>query len=328
MKYVVDASNDQSLHVTIRNIATYLIPLTAGGAGGVVVFFFCSGYIITHVLQKENAIEFIIKRIFRIYPLYISAILLEMLFAYISKGLPPPSMATFISRISLLGDFFDTPCALGGVEWTLRIEILFYVFMALIKSIGLFRHQEALPLVYTAVIALFMAMPAFPNFAIWSDGYFNIYSIFLFSGSCLYLAEKRKASALAATVFIAASLLASCVLVMKFQPGWKESNYAIAAASVFLLGWLLRFRLSESRAVGVLSSLTYSAYLFHGWLWYYLKAATINLGISGIGADLLILIILLLICLALTNTIEKCGITLGRLMLRMEFRRKVVTHAV
>ena len=85
------ASQNQSLHITIRYLAEALLPLCLGGAAGVIVFFLTSGYIITHVLQKEETAEFIVKRIFRIYPLYIFAVITEALLARIIDGVELPA---------------------------------------------------------------------------------------------------------------------------------------------------------------------------------------------------------------------------------------------
>lgn len=35
---------------------------------GVAIFFLVSGFIISHVAMRENRVEFIVKRVFRIYP--------------------------------------------------------------------------------------------------------------------------------------------------------------------------------------------------------------------------------------------------------------------
>ena len=38
-----------------------------------------------------------------------------------------PDMSVLVPQLLLIGDFFGTPYSLGGVEWTLRVEVLFYV---------------------------------------------------------------------------------------------------------------------------------------------------------------------------------------------------------
>ncbi|MBP8860298.1 MAG: acyltransferase [Ottowia sp.] len=109
----------------LRWPARLLWPFIEGGGVGVVVFFLISGYIITQVLQRESAPEFLLKRAFRIYPLYLVAVGIEFLILR-SHG-QGVGWQTLLQQMLLAGDFFGTPYALAGVEWTLRLEILFYL---------------------------------------------------------------------------------------------------------------------------------------------------------------------------------------------------------
>ena len=81
---------------------------------GVVVFFLISGYIITFILQREALPEYAIKRVFRIYPLYVFAVVIQ--YALLSRSGMQPSLNILLLQTSLLGDFFQTPYTLGGVE--------------------------------------------------------------------------------------------------------------------------------------------------------------------------------------------------------------------
>jgi peptidoglycan/LPS O-acetylase OafA/YrhL len=178
--------------------------------GRLVVFFFTSGYIITHVLQAETTIEFLIKRVFRIYPLYIFAVLTEVFLGSMVHGVGLPPLSILIPRLLLLGDFFDTGYSLGGVDWTLRIEIMFYVFMAALKSTGLLKRSDWLPAVFVLCTGVLHMVGPFPVFAGWSNGYFTLYGPFLFIGSVIYLAEHqiaRKKYCIASIVLI---FLRSC----------------------------------------------------------------------------------------------------------------------
>lgn len=305
-------ASDPSNHITIRYIAQGLIPLCAGGAAGVIVFFLISGYIITHVLQKESAIEFVIKRIFRIYPLYVFAVFAEAYVGFIVQGLELPPLSVWIPRLLLVGDFFDTPYALEGVEWTLRIEIVFYLFMAILKSAGLFKRPEALPALFVLCTGVLHLVKPFPEFAGWSNGYLSLYGPFLFVGSLIYLAEHRKANrkyCIVGAIFI---FMAFLVLLAKIQPNWKESNYAAFALLLFLAAWGIRGQLTGGPLIRLLSDLTYSVYLFHNWLWFYLMALATKIGFSSTPYSLPVLLSLLIFCYVINRTVEKHGIKLGR----------------
>lgn len=308
-------------HITIRLIAQVLMPLCYGGAAGVIVFFLTSGYIITHVLQKEGATDFLIKRIFRIYPLYIFAVIMEMIFDSAFNGVPALPLSVIIPRILLIGDFFNTPYALAGVEWTLRIEVMFYAFMYLAKAFGLFRKQSILPYVYAVTALVIFAAPKFPNGLGWSDGYFNLYAPFLLCGSCIYLSHKKISSMASSVSSIGFMLALFLFLIPEYQPAWGESNYAVFAIGIFFIALILRDSLQDSKALILLSELTYSVYLFHNWLWNYIYDTFFKNNWYLFDLRLQTLIVLLVFCYVTNKTIEQFGIKAGRLVLGAIRRR-------
>ena len=174
----------------LRWPARLLWPFIEGGGVGVVVFFLISGYIITQVLQRESAPEFLLKRAFRIYPLYLVAVGIEFLILR-SHG-QGVGWQTLLQQMLLVGDFFGTPYALAGVEWTLRLEILFYLLMAGLRTLGLTRMDRAGPLAITYVLliaALQFGGPLASHTA-WTRGYLSLFMPFLLLGSMLWLYEK------------------------------------------------------------------------------------------------------------------------------------------
>lgn len=292
-----------------------MIPLCQGGAAGVVVFFLTSGYIITHVLQSEAPADFLFKRIFRIYPLYIFAVAMELAFNAAS-GVALPDMTTIIQRMLLIGDFFNTPYGLAGVEWTLRIEVAFYLLMFLIKASGLMKAPWILPVLYLSIAAALYVAPIFPNGMGWSNGYFNMYSMFLLCGSCIYLAEKSLASRAISTIAIVLMCLLFLTLTAKVQPNWKESNYAVLAVGIFLVSFFCRELLADSKVLRLLSDLTYSVYLFHNWLWEYIYSVVSMISVQPSVALPLTTLSLLVFCYLAYRTVERYGVKAGSIFLR------------
>lgn len=327
--YLTDFANDANQHATMRAIAEILMPLCQGGAAGVVVFFLTSGYIITHVLQKEVAADFLIKRIFRIYPLYIAAIVMEAAVGNLLTGIPLPDITVFIQRILLIGDFYDTPYALAGVEWTLRIEVMFYLYMFALKLFGAFNHQRLMPAVHLAAAYGLYKLPAFPGPGNWTEGYFNAYAPFLLVGSLLYLAQQRFASRLVCAIGIVAMMYISMDIIATYQPIWKVSNYAAFATLIFLAAFLSRNDLADSKELRLLSDLTYSVYLFHNWSWEYIAIPFKSIGLVGIWEQLAITVVLLAFCYVMHRTVENYGIHLGRPIIKLlgRFKKNLPTVA-
>ena len=71
---------------------------------GVLVFVLVSGYIITPVLGRGDMAEFVVKRAFRIDPLYLAAVLGEAAWLG-TQGRASPAASTLLWRASLLGDW-------------------------------------------------------------------------------------------------------------------------------------------------------------------------------------------------------------------------------
>jgi peptidoglycan/LPS O-acetylase OafA/YrhL len=318
---VVRLATGGAQHITVRYLAEMLIPLCQGGAAGVVVFFLTSGYIITHVLQKEKPTDFLIKRFFRIYPLFIFAVIIEQVFAYVVHGIPVQPIQVIIPRILLIGDFFGTPYGLAGVEWTLRIEVMFYALMYSLKMLGFFNRQSLLPLIYMLASAALYLLPAFPSGYGWSDGYFNLYAPYLLIGSCIYLAQHKHIKISTCIVVCTLMLLAFFDLMTMLHPGWKESNYAFISLVIFVSSIIWQAKLKDGYLLGLLSNLTYSVYLFHNWLWDYIAAPVQGIGFTGISSKLITCALLFSVCFAMHQTIEKYGLSLGAKVLKLRHAR-------
>ena len=109
------------------------------GFFGVVLFFVISGFVIAHVAERESRRSFVVKRIFRIYPPLIAAILLIMALAYLNRGgalpgAPPvvPAWGDAILGMLLMDVIVPIPVGVLAVGWTLTIEIFFYAHATLL----------------------------------------------------------------------------------------------------------------------------------------------------------------------------------------------------
>jgi peptidoglycan/LPS O-acetylase OafA/YrhL len=314
--YVFSFSNDPAVHATPRLIANLLLPFFYGGGAGVVVFFLISGYIVAHVLQTDNAIEFLIKRAFRIYPLYFFAVMLEYILHALNGHAQP--LSTLIPQLLLIGDFFGTPYSLSGVEWTLRIEALFYLFMAAVRSLQLTTIRvRLLPYLFATTVIVCGFISPIPSADVWSKGYLTIYVPFLFLGSMIYFFEGRKIGLTLLLLFIGLVFYSYYTLIVFFQPRWLNSHFAMLAFFVFLVFWIFRDYLESTRYILFLSNLTYAVYLFHNWLFNYFKLMLTNLGVSIINMDIQALIVLFLFSFMSVKYIERPGIKLGHAMLKM-----------
>jgi len=306
------ASIDESLHISLRYVLSALVPLAWSGAAGVIVFFITSGYVITHVLQSERTTEFLIKRFFRIYPLFIFAVICEAVANKLVHGTPFPPVWQWIPHFLLLGDLVGIPTSLSGVEWTLRIEVAFYVLMAIFKSSGLMRHQQYLPTVFAILAAVLYFSPPFPNSPGLTLGYTTLYAPFLFLGSCVYLLETGKANKNVCIAVMIAIVLAFWTMTTKIQPVFNNNNHSMYALLIFFAAWLVREKLQDGPLIRLASNLTYSVYLFHNWAWPYLMDVLSRVGLTVIPLKMQVTIVLLLSCYGLHKTVEEYGLRAGK----------------
>lgn len=309
--YVMAVSNDLTVHSTPRFIAKLLLPLLEGGGAGVVVFFLVSGYIIAHVLQTEKTAEFLIKRIFRIYPLYIVAVLTSS----ISRGifLSPPDLTKLLPQLLLVGDFFNTPYALQGVEWTLRAEVLFYVFMSLLRSLNFLTTQKKyLPYLFMTTTWLCGLLAPIPSSDALFKGYLTIYGPFLLLGSMFYLYENKHTNLTLFLIFAVLVFHQYHRLIALYQKNWLEAPFALLAFLLFTAAWIFRRRMTAPPWIRLLSDMTYSIYLFHNWLFDSLKRNLVRFNVLILNPDVEALLLLLIVCFLMMRYIEKPWIQRGR----------------
>ena len=233
------------------------------GGGGASLFFIISGYLITKSMQRETPMQFFVRRTLRIFPLYWFAILVYLV-SYRMKMTYSDSIGAF----TLFGDFWNSSNILSGVDWTLRIEILFYLFALLILALRQtrFNVKRLYPLYTTLLLAAVFLFPKYPT------GDFSAYpSIFipLFTlGTVCAIHETKKSLLLTSAGFLI-PLLVSVINMKRFRPDLIDAGfitYVLMAVIFFLVGWLLRNKISSISPIRFLAKIAFPIYLFHNWI--------------------------------------------------------------
>lgn len=122
-------------------------------------FFVVSGFLIWWSYNSDrNISNFYIKRFFRIFPLYFIIISIQTLFfLYYSNGLESETFRYFIANILFLnflaptvGDLLNTldVDAINGSLWTLKNEVVFYIFVPLVFKLYAKYGVKALSCIY------------------------------------------------------------------------------------------------------------------------------------------------------------------------------------
>ncbi|MCG3188190.1 MAG: hypothetical protein LKCHEGNO_00083 [Burkholderiaceae bacterium] len=104
---------------------------------GVNLFFIISGFVIFMTLEKtRRPMDFVVSRFSRLFPTYWAAVAIT--FATVSVfGLPGKevSLLQAVGNLLMIHGFLRIP-HVDGVYWTLEVEMLFYVWMLLLYSLG------------------------------------------------------------------------------------------------------------------------------------------------------------------------------------------------
>lgn len=126
------------------------------GPFGVSIFFLISGFVIPFSLEKLGADRFLLARLLRIYPTYIACLFIGLAAAFVSSrywGMPfTVSIKEFLHNAFLINNLTNVD-SFDMVNWTLEIELKFYLVMAFLAITSLEKSIRAYFVVTAAIVA-------------------------------------------------------------------------------------------------------------------------------------------------------------------------------
>lgn len=281
------------LHYLISIEATNSIFNIFNPETAVRAFFVISGALIWQsAMNTKSYKSFFIKRFFRIYPAYITIIVISMLVSYFlfDAELAPTSSYGFWNAMTLN---FVEPCIEGVLEsnvicaqngslWTIKIEVLFYLFILVI--VYFFKRISFHIYLYLSVISfilhLFFVYFDFTKIPLSILNQIPFLLFYFFLGSFLndFFSKVRPI----------ASLFILCIFSLLYY--YSELFYPLFIVSfVFYIAYALPYHFNVNK----FGDISYGLYIYHFPLIQFLVASGFfNTFSYGIAVSLTILLII------------------------------------
>ena len=283
------------------NMYTSIIPfwnnlILSGGSLGVNIFFVISGLLISKPFVEKRLLNktlpnikiYIINRLFRIIPLFwVTSIMFFLCKDYIWLYNQSPYPITLFDSAKFLFFFYGKNGILNVPVWTLRFEILFYIFFpiffwATLKlNISLFKHIVNITICLVGFFLFYRIwyLQQF-NSTFYYDFFSNSEAFFLgIILSFLYTNEKLKAQFNIKFPILAPLLFLFIILKFNNVP-FLNTKYTIAVVQTlsnisifFLFIGILNANLSYAKkffnkSISYISLISYSIYLLHFNIYY------------------------------------------------------------
>ncbi len=237
---------------------------TARGNKGVELFFIISGFVIFWSLKNaKNAIDFVVFRFARLYPMYWAALIAT--FVTVSYfGLPGRRVSEdhFWGNFWMFHYFMDYK-DVDGVYWTLRWELVFYFWMLVIYAAGLLNWIEYF--LIACITVTLLSSQGVLKFEDMTQHFFLLkYISFFAMGICFYKIFSKEYNFL--TVFTLFYALA----VTPWIFGWINFYIYVGITIIVFLAIKDKLKILESTVLVFFGSISYALYLMHQNIGYVL----------------------------------------------------------
>ncbi len=260
----------------------WLAPPTLNyGTLGVAIFFLISGFVIPFSIRNTQSLSFLRARALRIYPTYLAASACMLAVAWASSRywgthfFMDPSR--LISNLLLINNDIAQP-TIDLVNWTLSVEIKFYIVAALMAGALRSANVNALIMLSVFIVAFcewyphdLDRIPLFGGHKLSVDNlrWQLMLIIYMFIGTCFYFLHSKMISVKEATTFIIIlfGLFYICLPHTSFMNKPTVYNF-IYGLIIFLGCFLLRSKFRPSRILDFMARISYPVYATHSIIGY------------------------------------------------------------
>jgi len=247
------------------------------GDYGVALFFLISGFVIPFSIFKMGNFKFFVRRCLRIYPTYIVGLtfttLVLLLVAHTQHVPVTFDFLGYLANATLLYDVFPNP-TIDGINWTLIIEMRFYLLCMLLMCFSTLKNPITLAnvgllLCLSNFVLLYSAANITNTILLGTlkciAGY-SPYLIFMFVGVCFHHLFQGTWSpvlfgillvVLMALFFASCSTLTNHLWMRRLMRGYP------LALGTFSLLYLFRNRLKPNIVLNFFAEISFPLYVIH-----------------------------------------------------------------
>jgi peptidoglycan/LPS O-acetylase OafA/YrhL len=278
------------------------------GPFGVAVFFLISGFVIPFSLEGRRAPQFLLARAFRIYPTYWAALALSMGALYLSSlhwGKQfDHGAGTMLANALLINNLIGVP-SIDPINWTLSIEIKFYLVAAVCAPLFMLRGFAGLAALACSGLALVAAAARLnAGMALAME---SVYLIFMLAG-VLFYQHFNGAFGYLGLLLRSAFLLAVFMLAWSIGPQSGQfptiTVYYLYAYGTFLAAYALRAWFRPMRLLDFLADISYPLYITHSLIGFALLKILMQQGVAFAPAVGLALAVAIGMATALHHLVE------------------------
>ena len=202
---------DHGSTLLLRPARDFLYQWLNLGQYGVFVFFLVSGYIVPASLERKGSLgAFWASRAFRLYPMYVVAVVLAGVAFLTSHGTISGAerhpVTSVFSWLVMLPNLLTGP-NVPNVTWTLSYEMVFYLLLAALFSWNIHRYSRGYALTFAiaaVVIGGMFPMTALTRWAAhYGYGWLTLDAIadaLIIAGIALAITDKRRPARIGASI--------------------------------------------------------------------------------------------------------------------------------
>lgn len=262
-----------------RNLTSVIFNWLELGETGVVSFFLVSGFVIPFTLERTSTFTlFWIHRALRIYPLYLTIFALTVF----SRGGGEPKtvivwFVNFASHILFLQEYLSQENFVAG-SWTLSLELVWYIVIFCLFLVSLNKNT-------TAVVLLCVIVSSLAQLVCITSFHLPMGRLSMLLCCVLGLVcYRREQEAISARQFVALFGVLGLTIFINLYVGFKLSPALVPSATFLMVinSWVLaaiiffvplftqNSTIWRYPALSFLGRISYSIYLLHGIVIYFL----------------------------------------------------------